>query len=177
MANIITTKFQTNKRGFTLVEFVIYVGIVALMITSLSSFLIMAVSARTKAEAVANVEEQGIAAMQRITQTIRNATSITAPSIGTSSATGATVVVPTGALSPTLFNLSSGVLQMKEGAGAYVDLTSSQVVVSGLTFYNVSRPSTSGSMKIQFTVSTPATSVAPHFTYSKTFNGTATLRP
>lgn len=165
-----------NQRqdGYTLIELLLYVALVGAVLTSVTFFFGVTLDARTKNQSILEVNEQGTAVMDIVTQTIRNSNSITVPTIGTSGAS-LTLVVPTGALSPTVFSLSSGAVQIKEGAGALAPLTSSKVQVSSLTFENVSRASTPGSVQVSFVVSRVNPNNRNEYDYQKTFTGTAEL--
>ncbi|HEX8762981.1 MAG TPA: type II secretion system protein [Candidatus Saccharimonadales bacterium] len=94
-----------SQRGFTLIELLLYVSIVGTLLISVSLFFATAADSRIKNQSVSEVNQQGNAAMELITQTIRGATSITSPAAG---ATGSTLSlnVPTASLSPTLIDLS-----------------------------------------------------------------------
>lgn len=167
-----------RQHGFTLIELLLYVSIVGALLTSTSLFFALVFDARVKNQSISEVNQQGIAMMEHITQTIRNADAVTVPAVG---ATGAslTLTVPTGSLSPTIFNLSGGspnTLQIKEGTGATVPLANSKVQVTSLTFKNLSRPSTPGVVQVSFIVSRVNSSGKNEYDYQKTFIGTAALR-
>ncbi len=164
-----------RSRGFTLVELLLYLAITSIIITSVSGFLITMLQARAKFQTISEVEAQGQQAMQAITQTIRNGTAITSPGTGTSAA-ALTITVPTGPLSPTVFDLSGGIVRVKEGTGAVQNLTTSRVTVSGLAFDNLTRATTQGTVRITFTVTSVNTSGRNEFSYAKTFRDTATFR-
>lgn len=168
-------KSVKTKKAFTLMEVLLYVSIVSIMLVVLSTFLAAISQSRVRSQVIADVNEQGVQIMQLITQTVRNATSITVPAAAGSGST-LTVVVPTGSLSPTTFDLSSGVMRIKEGAGAVVNLTSNRVTVSSLTFTNLTRTGTFGTVRIQFTLAHTNPDNRKEFSYSETFYGTATLR-
>lgn len=101
------TPSQGQQAGFTLLELLLYTSIVGGLLMAITGFFGVVLEARIKNQSIVEVEQQGVAAMERITQTVRNATSITSPATG---ATGSslTLVVPTGSLSPTVFDLSGG---------------------------------------------------------------------
>ncbi|MEI6510805.1 MAG: hypothetical protein WCO25_02065 [Candidatus Uhrbacteria bacterium] len=164
----------TNNRGFTYIEAVIYLGVVSLLIGTVG-LLAGIVQRSSGREAVRReVEEQGRQALEIITQTTRNASAITAPASG---ATGAslTVSVDSAPASPTVFSLSGGAIMATEGASAAVPLTNANVVASSLSFQNLSRASTPGTVRVSFTLSGASGSSAP-FTYSQTFYGSASLQ-
>lgn len=164
-----------KNKGFTLIEILLFLGISATMLLVVSIFITFILQAGTKSQTVAEVEQQGLFAMQTITQVIRNSTSITSPTAG-NSATSATFVVPTGALSPTIFDLSSGAIRIKEGAGTAVNLTNTEVTASALNFQNLSWTSTSGEVRISFTLTRNNPENKNEYDYSKTFYATAALR-
>ena len=163
------------KKGFTLIELLLYVSIASIILLATSVFLSTLLESRIKNQTIAEVEQQGLQVMQLITQTVRNAEAITAPTVGTS-ASSVTLDVITVASDPTVFDLSSGVLRITEGAGSAVALTNSRVTVSALTFQNLSRTSTPGTIRIQFTITHVNPSGRNEYNFSKTFIGSATLR-
>ncbi len=163
------------SKGFTLVELLLYISIVSAMILSVSAFLPLLMASRVKNQTIAEVEQQGMQGMNLITQTIRNAQTITSPTIGTS-ASSATLDVVTASLDPTIFDLSGGAIRITEGAGLAIALTNSRVTASSLTFYNLSRADTPGTIRIQFTLTHVNPSGRNEYEYAKTFYGTASLR-
>lgn len=163
------------KKGFTLIELLLYVSIIGVVILSIAGFLFLLMQSRAKNQTIAEVEQQGIQVMQIITQTGRNAEVITSPAVGTSSASLALDVI-TVVNDPTIFDLANGVIRIKEGTGSAVSLTNSRVTASGLTFQNLSRASTPGTVRIQFTLTHINPSGRNEYDFSKTFYGTATVR-
>lgn len=161
--------------GFTLVELLLYVSIASVMLLVISVFLSTLLESRIKNQTIAEVEGQGIQVMQMITQTARNAEAITSPALG-ASASSLTLDVITAGSDPTIFDLASGVIRIKEGAGSAVALTNSRVTASALTFQNFSRTSTPGTIRIMFTLTYVNSSGRNEYTYSKTFYGSASLR-
>ncbi len=166
---------HTHQSGFTLIELLMYTLIVGTLLTGISVFFGMAADARIKNQSVAEVDQQGLFAMEYMTGTIRNASSITSPALGASGAS-LTLVVPTGSLSPTIFDLSSNVLRVKEGAAAVVPLTSGDVQITSLTFNNLSRSSTLEVVQIIMTIAHTNTAGRNEYDYQKTFTTSVTLR-
>ena len=165
---------QPNK-GFTLVELLLYVGIASIILLITTLFLSTLLESRIKNQTVAEVEQQGLQAMQIITQTARNAEAITTPSQG-ASASSLTLDVITALNDPTIFDLSSGAIRIKEGAAAIIPLTNSRITASALTFQNLSRPTTPGTIRIQFTLTHVNPDGRNEYNFNKTFIGSATLR-
>jgi len=162
------------QSGFTLIELLLYVAIVSFLLVSVVSFYGLVVDSRIKNQSIAEVNVQGQQAMDIISQTIRNASSITAPATG-SSGTSATIVVPTGSLSPTTFSLNGSVLQITQGANSPVALTSSRVLISSLAFTNLSRSGTNGIIRVSFAVSNSNQAGLALHNYQKTFVSSAEI--
>ena len=166
---------QIRQRGYTLIELLLYVVILGLILTPLTYFFGMTSEARVKAQSISEVEDQGTAAMDYITQTIRNAYSASAP-VAAASGSSLTLTVPTTALSPTVFSLNGSVLQVKEGTGVNIPLTSSDVQISNLTFKNLTRSGTSGVIQVSFTVTRTNNSGGRNeFDYQQTFTSSAEI--
>lgn len=166
---------RKSLTGFTLVELLLYLGLAAIMVLVIATFFGTMLEARVQNQVIAEVESQGATVLQRITQTIRNADNITSPAIGASASSLTLDMVPIG-IDPTVFNLASGVIRITEGAGSAVALTNSRVTVSALTFRNLSRISTPGTIRIQFTLTYVNPSNRQEYNYARTFYGSASLR-
>ena len=164
-----------SSQGFTLVELLLYVGISSVILLVTSLFLSALLSSRVKNQTIAEVEQQGVQVMQMMTQTLRNADTINAPSIGVSAAE-LSINTYTGANNPTIFDLASGVMRMAEGSNPVIPLTNSRVTASGLNFQNLSRTGTPGTVRIQFTLTHINPDGRNEYAFSKIFYVSATLR-
>lgn len=164
-----------KNAGFSLVELLIYLGLVSVMLTAMATFIGIMIQSSVKNMVITTVDENGASLIDVIGQSIRNAESITLPAANSSSS-AMTLDVVTPANDPTIFDLSNGVMQIKKGNATVVQLSASQVIISNLSFYNVSRTGTPGSIKYQFTLTYRTTSNRPEYSYSKTFYGSASLR-
>lgn len=165
----------SQQRGFTLIELLLYVSIAAALLLASSVFLSTLLQSRIKNQAIAEVEGQGAAALQVIAQSIRNASGINAPSSGSNAST-LSLAVDSAGNDPTVFDVASGILRMKEGASIATSLTNSRVVVTNLVFSNLSRSGTLGTVRIGFTVTATNTSGRNEYSFSKDFVMSATLR-
>jgi Tfp pilus assembly protein PilW len=169
------TGHSPTIKAFTLVELLLYVSLSGAILLTLSMMLTQTLQIRVKNRTLADVDQQGIQAMQIMTQTVRNANTITTPIQG-ASGTSMAVTVPTAGNSPTQFTLASEVLRITEGAGSPVNITSSSIRVTSLQFSNLSRGTTPGTVRIQFTLAAANSTGRSEFDYQKTFTGSASIR-
>ena len=163
---------HTTQPGFTLLELLLYVSILGAVMLATVTFFGTVTTARVKNQSIAEVNDQGAHAMDLVLQTIRNATSITAPAAA-GSAASLTLVVPTGSLSPTIINLNGTALQVKQGSAAAVPLTSDDVQIPSITFKNVTRSGTPGIVQVSFVMKRTNPNNRNEYDYQKTFTGSA----
>lgn len=168
--------FPKSQKGFSLLEMLLYVAISSIILLSLSFFLIFLLGSRLKNQSITDVNQQGIQIMQLITQTIRNARTIDSPSIGATSSS-ISMTMFDSLVSPTVFDISSGTVRIKEGSGVVIPLTNSHVTISSLVFQNISSTSsTDRIIRISFTIDHNNPNGRNENVFSKTFTGSATLR-
>lgn len=160
--------FEMDNKGFSLIELIIYIGLVSVILLSITSFLFTLLNARARNEVITEVGQQGVFVMQKITQTVRNAQTINAPTPGT-----AGVAL---SLNSAVFDLANEALRVARNGNTPVDLTNSRIIVSDLSFNNLSRTGTPGLVRVQFTLSHKNPGAKALFEYSKTFYGSASLR-
>lgn len=170
-----TLLISSSCSGFTIIELLLYVAIASILLLASSLFLSVLLESRVKNQTIAEVEGQGAAVLHILTQSVRNAESINAPSPGASASSMSLATIVLGN-SPTVFDLSLGTFRMKEGSSLAIALTNTRVIVSNLTFTNLSRSSTPGTVRIRFTVTSVNTSGRNEYSFSKIFTTSATLR-
>lgn len=166
---------MSKKSGFTLVELLLYIGLAATLLLSISVFLSISLESQAKNQTIAEVEQEGQRVLQLITQTIRNASSTNYPTASNSSSS-LSLITPIPSKNPTVFNLVSSTIFITEGVVQSTPLTSSRLTVSNLQFDNFSRINTRGIIRVSFTLTYNNLTGRNEFDYSKIFYGTATLR-
>ncbi|HJQ08228.1 MAG TPA: type II secretion system protein [Candidatus Saccharimonadales bacterium] len=164
-----------RQAGYTLIELLLYVSIIGGLLLSVTYFFGTTAETRVKNQSISEVNDQAAAVMDTITQTVRNAVSITSPAAGASGAS-LTLVVPTGSLSPTVFDLSGTTLRIKEGTAPTINLTNTKVQVTSLTFRNLTRTGTNGIVQISFTMSRVNANNRNEYDFQKTFTSSAEVR-
>ena len=165
---------QTVRKGFTLVELLLYISCAGVMLTTVALFLSLVLKTRVHSQVIAEVDGQGQQIVTIVSQLLRNATQITLPAAqGSGTTLGFTV--PDGAKSPTIFSLVGGALTLKEGNGATVALTNNRVTVSAVNFRNLSRPVTPGTARLEFTLTYINPTGRSEYSYAQSFVGSASL--
>lgn len=168
-----------KARGFTLIELILYMGLVALFLTAATTSLWDIILGNVKSSVHQEVQENMRYAAHRIQFEVRNANSVNASSsFGVNLASDPTRVLSLSAPSPddpTQFRVSSGALQIKRGSGNWTSLTSQAVEVTDLTLLDLSDGS-SENVKFAITVKYRNPSGRSQWEKEATFNGAAQLR-
>lgn len=165
-----------KQKGFTLIEALIYFGILAILLLAVGVILFQVLLSKSKAETIQEVSQNARAITERISDRVRNAQSISSPSIGQTAST-LTLAMTDSSKNPTVFDVSSGLMRIKEGAATAQGITSGQVKVTSISFTNVSYTGTAGSVRIAITISASSTSLFKEYNYQETFYTTVTIRP
>lgn len=164
------------QTGYTLIELLLYIAMVGVLLAAVTAFFGITADARVKNQSMTEVDEQAMYALDMITQVVRNGTSISAPTVGANSPQ-LTVVVPTASLSPTVFDVSGGILRIKEGTSGVAALTNHKVQVTSFTVTNLTRSGASDVVQISLSLSRVNPSNMNQFDYAKTFTTSVGVRP
>ncbi len=158
------------RTGTTLLEVMLFLGILGIMSSTIVGVLITTQQSRVRQSAVSSVDQAGAELLGAMTRTIRRAEKIISPASG---ATGSilTLQMALNAEYPTMLaKQGSGMtIVQKTGTSALLD---SKVSVSDVSFRNVG----GSNVYFSFTIST-IIRIIPPATYSRKFNGTVTLFP
>lgn len=171
-------KLKKQQAGFSLIELILYIALVAVFVIGTILFAWDASYAREKTFQQQAVEQNGRAALARIAYEIRRAQDIN--SVNTN-----TIDLENGA-NDTTITINSGTVQITTGGSGPYDLTSNQVYVTSLTFsqpgssdedtknidvtisLRQAQTSVSGEFEAQTTLSTSA-EVNTQFNHSRQF--------
>ena len=164
-----------RKSAFTLIELALYIALAAVVLFGSSTMMSLIFEARTKDMVVNEVEQQGDAVLQIITQSLRNATAVNYPTPGNSTSS-LSINTSVGANNPTVFNLVDGAIFMKEGAASAVALTNSRVAVATLNLQNLAELGANDNLRVAFTVAYNSTSTRQVYQYARNFYGSGSLR-
>jgi prepilin-type N-terminal cleavage/methylation domain-containing protein len=136
-------KMNTKNKGFTLIEIILYMSLLAILLTAFTPFMLQLIKGGEKASSGQDVYSTARYISERIKFEIRNSNGIYAAS----STFNANLATTTGAIfsiigdspnNPTVFTVSTstGTLFISQGASAPVALNPSSTAVSNLTFSN-----------------------------------------
>jgi len=164
-----------NKKGFTLIEVVLYVGISSLVIFVISFFLVFLLQMNIKNQTVAEIDSQGLFVMRLINQTIRNSAGVNSPVPGENNV-ALSLETFDSLKNPTIFFEENGILYLKEGADERIPLTNSLVFLSELFFENYSAASSKDSINFSFILSRINNSGRNEYDYSKKFYAASSTR-
>jgi type II secretory pathway pseudopilin PulG len=158
------------RRGFTLIELIIFVGITTMTLVVLMTALTSMLSVREKTKVNADVQQSLRAAMERIGMSILNATSLVAADSDILSLGGAPGIGGESATAAIQYYRCGNAICAQESGGSAAALTPSSVNVSTLTFSNLSNGSP-GTVKVTIAGTDTATSgVHPTFTLISSFS-------
>lgn len=163
------------NKAFTLIEFLIYIGIVGTIVIAASAIAFNIFFVKAKIESIEAVSQNARISMERIANRIRNAEAINSPAPGTSVST-LSLQMADAAYNPTIFDVSGTTLRIQEGAAQAVNLTSSQVLVTNLQFSNISYTDTPGTVRAQMTVRLVNPGNRQEYDFEKTFYTTTNIR-
>ena len=127
----------STKKGFTLIEILIYIAVLGLIMFSFLSYVIIMSGSKQKAYVSEEVHSNLRQAFNVMNQKIKVANDVLTPMIGNSS-DSLTLNSSTGQI---VFSITGGVLKITEN-GETFSVTSDEVVVSNLLFTNLT-PQTS----------------------------------
>lgn len=142
------------------------------MVGSMSLFVNMSIYSRVKGQVIGDVEYSGAFALDTINYNIKNAKSITAPTVGVSNNSLTLTDFNSDVIS---FRLNSGKIEMQVNSGAYQAITPNKISVNNLSFTNNAVLS-GDSIETEFDMSYINNSGRNEYTFSKNFKSSTSLR-
>ena len=162
-------------KGFTILEFLLYIGLVGIILVVAGAIGLNVLFGKAKLAAIEEVSQNARFIIEKIADRVRNAEAINSPSQGTTTFL-LSLQMSDPAKDPTVFDVSGNSLRMQEGGGAAITITSSEVIVSGVQFSNISYPDTPGTVRIQMTVKFVNLDSRQEYNFEKTFYTTTNIR-
>ena len=131
-----------DKRGFTLIEMILYVAIFAIVTGGMVMFAFAMLTSAQRTDDKVEVADNSRFAVQKLQRVLQSTTAINSPAVG-ASANSLSLTTATASWNPLVINVastgsSSGSLQFTIGASPSVPITNSFVKVSSVSFKNYS---------------------------------------
>lgn len=123
-------------RGFTLIETIIYAGLISFILSIAVLGTIMFVETKDRVAARIEVEEEASFLLGKITWALENAASVTVPAVGASSSTLA-VNRLNFSQNPIVFDVASDTMRISYAGGLATPLSSSNVKITSLIFQHI----------------------------------------
>lgn len=168
-----------KKAGFTLIETIIYVGIIGLVLSSLVSFSVVISNSRNKNYVAGEVHASARIVLDLISQKIKEAENINVGASTLNSDPGLlSLSMSDISKDPTIIKLNQddGILQIKEGSGDEVDITTDEIKITNLVFSNLNSTSPRENVKIDITIEFNNQGDSVEFDYSKSYQTAVSLR-
>lgn len=165
------------KKGFTLIEMLVYVAVLAILIVALSSFVLWAINSNTKTKVMRETSDSARRAMGTILYEIREAKSVYTPTTSASQLSLETTrYLPANETTSFVdFFLCSNRICIKKESQTPVALTSENVNIRDLQFTRIVTGS-SASVQVSFVAEYIGPATKPQYQASISLTSTASLR-
>lgn len=161
-----------NQQGFTLIELILYIAIVTIVISTIVPFAWNIIGGGTKSNTQQEVSSNARFISERIKHEIRNASGI-----NNLTPTSLSLANSDSSLNPTVINLSGSNIVITQGANPQVNLNSTDIKITTLTFTNYSS-SDQKTKHVGFTLTVEANypNASQEFQASTTIESSAEVR-
>ena len=104
-----------NNHGFTLLEIVIYIGLLGILLVVMSQVFIAILGTKLNSDSSAGVAQDGAYMLARLSYDIHRAARIVSPNLGASSSTLVLEATDSGVLRTYTYALTDGLLTLSDG--------------------------------------------------------------
>jgi prepilin-type N-terminal cleavage/methylation domain-containing protein len=167
-----------NNRGFTLIEILIYVGLLAIITSTISSFLLWTTRSNIKTKVMRETLDNARRTMEIITHEIKEAESIYLPNTtSTQLSLETTHYLPEGEKITYIdFYLCGDKLCLKKESQAPIALISDRVKVKNLSFIQIAGTSTHPSIQVNLGIDYKNPANLPEYQALVNLTSTISLR-
>lgn len=169
-----------NNTGFTLIELILYIGIVSVVMMAFIPFVLDMVQGGAKNSVIQEVSGNARLVGERLKLEIRNSSGI---NVGTSNfdtnlvSGGQISLVKVAPNNPTIIDVSGGRVRIKQGAGTAVELNSTDTEVTSLVFSNYSSgDNKTKNISFSFTIGNRYSGAKQTYKYEMSMRGAAEVR-
>jgi type II secretory pathway pseudopilin PulG len=167
-------KYKLQNKGFTLIETIIYIGIIGTVVVAFITFSLSIGGNRNKAFVGQETQANARTAMDLMSQKIRMASDVVSPVASTTeSILELDMPVPDPNI---IFRVISNRLNLIESGVSTTTITSSEVNVTNLTFTNMSSVGERDNIKINMTAEYDNASGDVEFEFSQTLETSVSVR-
>lgn len=160
------------NKGFTYIEFLVYIGLFTLILVSIIPFAWNVIGGNAKSATEQEVFANYRSIDSKISYAIRNASGINSVA-----ATSISLANTDASQNPTVIDLSGGNIRIKKGVSSAINLNSAKTTVSSLTFTNyTSGGNETKHISWQYTISANYGSARQEYTESVNSSSSAELR-
>ncbi|MEK7137137.1 MAG: prepilin-type N-terminal cleavage/methylation domain-containing protein [Patescibacteria group bacterium] len=133
-------KHASVRKGFTMIELILYVALTAIIVVALTRVLLTIIGTRERIESVSVVQQEARFAFNRIiTETLRSKAILTGATLfDLQQGSLGLLSSGSGATHTTIFSLSGSTIYVAAGGGDALPLTSSRTNVTELFFHSLS---------------------------------------
>ncbi|MBU1126577.1 type II secretion system GspH family protein, partial [Patescibacteria group bacterium] len=142
----------SSKKGFTLIELVLYIAIIAGFLTTTIFFAMRVVEGGQRARIHAEVQQNLRVAMERIDREIRSAVDLNVAGSTFNAHPGVLSLEGESGEDPIVFDIQGGILRLSKGASGPYNLTSNDVEVTNFVVKNHSVSNRTKVIQIEMTV-------------------------
>jgi type II secretory pathway pseudopilin PulG len=160
-----------NKKGYSLVEALVYVLIFSLIFGSIVTATVLLSTSYRQIKAMRNIESSAISAMNRMSREIKNSVSVDTSATMYNSPSGVLLLDTASSTDDVRFHLSNGQVMLQEGSTPTGALTLDSATVSSLVFRPITTEN-SEAVKIEMTIQAQVKGAI----ISKNFYNTIVLR-
>lgn len=146
-------RFKVNQRGFTLVEMLVYIGVLSLLLMALSNVFGMIVDTQLESRSTSDVDQDGRYIIARLIYDTHQAANIITPSSPGSQS--ATLQISVNSINYT-YSLNNGNLELTNDQGTN-QLNSASTTVSGVSFTRIGNGDNTDTIRANFTVTSTTT--------------------
>ena len=170
------------KNSFTLIEVLLYIAIVTIIMSAFVLFAWNAIILGAKNNTQQELYAQGRIISERILSEIRNANDLNTGTSNfdvdlVSNSSYQLSLVDNAPNNPTIFNVTSGILMIKQGASAAIALHSNTIKVTSLIFTNYSSADTKTKhVGYVLQLSTNSSSASQQYQGTVAFDSSAEIR-